>query len=125
MEIFLSSALQAWPSYTEEKAKKEKKILPRSFCGYFVGMESVIVLIKVFIPETRLIIQPRRRNFRKYEGTNLSGLEALHDRIARKVEAERYEQNCYAENYRNQENYNKFILNAFVDSYVPTLVASL
>ena len=102
--------------YRDDSAKG-KKLLPCSVYGHFVGKESDIVLIKVFIPQTKQIIQVRRRDFQKYNGTELPGVEALLDGIARQVEAELSEQNDKAENSINQEKYNALILDAFVDNH--------
>lgn len=48
-------------------------------------MVSDTSLIKVFIPKIKAIIDVRRRELRKYDGTELTGVDGLLDDIARQV----------------------------------------
>ncbi len=63
----------------------EKKLLPRSVFGYFVGMASDLVLIKVYIPQTAKIIFVRSSDFKPLDKTSLPGIEVLLDGIARQL----------------------------------------
>ena len=92
-----------------------KKFLPRSVFGYFVGMASETVLLLIFIPQTKAFIQVRRNDFRKYDGTDLPGVEALLDGIARQVEKERTEGD--SKNIWEDEENNALLIDAFVDNH--------
>ena len=59
--------------------------------GHFVGMASDTALINVHIPQTCKIIQVRRRDFKKYTGDILPGVEILLDGIGKQVETENNE----------------------------------
>ncbi len=62
-----------------------KKLLPRSVFGYFVGMASDTVRIKVFIPQTAKIISVRSPDFKLQDKNSLPEIEVLLDGIARQL----------------------------------------
>ena len=57
--------------------------------GLFVGMECDTVLIKVFNPQIKAIVNVRLNGFRKYEGQDLSRFKVLLDTIAKQLAEER------------------------------------
>ena len=76
----------AYIYYSE--TSKRKKFLPRSIFKYFVGMESQTTLIKVFIKETKKIINLRRNDFKRHEDNILPGDGALLNGLSRQIARE-------------------------------------
>ena len=75
-----------------EDTTKGKKLLTRSVFGYFVGMASDLVLIKVFIWHTTTILFVRRSDFRVQNKSTLLGIEVLLDGIAKQLAREQEEE---------------------------------
>ena len=70
------------------KTAPQKKHLPRSVIGLFVGIDSSTKLFRILTPENRAIIICRKSDFKTIKDNKLPGLEALLDGIARQVSEE-------------------------------------
>ncbi len=76
--------------YREDNIK-DKKLLPRSVSGYFVGTSSDLVLIKVFIPLAKSILHVQMDDFQIQDKTGLLGAEILLDVIGKQLAKEQEE----------------------------------
>ena len=84
---------------------RNKKLLPRSEFGHFLGMDSSTRDVKVYLPHTKKIRSVRQSDFRIYKGDVLPSVELMLDGIGREVEKEQE---------FNQANSGKIVTQAFI-----------
>ena len=63
-----------------------KKFLPSTILGHFVGMESDAQLYRVYVPNTNKVIVLRKNYSKIIQDESLPGISALLDSISREIE---------------------------------------
>ena len=74
------------------KTTPQKKLLPRTVFGHFVGMESSVPLFRVFVPSTKKIILTRAQDFRPDNSGHLRSMSSPLDGLSREIELDSFEQ---------------------------------
>jgi len=70
------------------KTTPQKKLLPRTVFGHFVGMESDVTLLRVLVPATKKIIISRAPDFHVLNSEHLPSISTMLDGISRQMSFE-------------------------------------
>lgn len=66
-------------------SNRQKKLLPRTVFGHFVGMESKVTLFLIFVPSTQKIIIIRAQDFHHDKSDHIPSMSTLMDGISREI----------------------------------------